>query len=108
LRVREDEKISKIWRRALRVATPPLPVARSGGHRESYPFYHALLRDAPVYQVPGIEVYLVSSWQLIHQVLKNQEDFSANLAGILVIDANGQPALRGRAIVSGNWPAQSP
>jgi cytochrome P450 len=58
-----------------------------------YPFYHALLRDAPVYQVPGTEVYLVSSWHLIHQVLKNQEDFSANLTGILVTDANGQPAL---------------
>jgi len=58
-----------------------------------YPFYHALLRDAPVYQVPGTEVFLVSSWHLIHQVLKNQEDFSANLTGILVTDANGQPTL---------------
>jgi len=58
-----------------------------------YPFYHALLRDAPVYQVPGTEVFLVSSWHLIHQVLKNQEDFSANLTGILVTDAKGQPAL---------------
>ena len=58
-----------------------------------YPFYHALLRDAPVYQVPGTEVNLVSSWHLIHQELKNQEDFSANLTGILVTDAKGQPAL---------------
>jgi len=58
-----------------------------------YPFYRALLRDAPVYQVPGTEVYLVSSWHLIHQVLKNQEDFSANLTGILVTDTTGQPVL---------------
>jgi len=58
-----------------------------------YPFYQALLRDAPVYQVPGTEVFLVSSWHLIHQVLKNQEDFSANLTGILMTDAKGQPAL---------------
>ena len=58
-----------------------------------YPFYHALLRDAPVYQVPGTEVFLVSSWHLIHEVLKNQEDFSANLTGILVTDTSGQPAL---------------
>ena len=43
--------------------------------------------------MPGTEVFLVSSWHLIHQVLKNQEDFSANLTGILVTDANGQPAL---------------
>ena len=48
---------------------------------------------APVYQVPGTEVYLVSSWELIHQVLKNQEDYSANLTGILMTGANGQPEL---------------
>ena len=44
-----------------------------------YPFYRALLRDAPVYQIPGTDVYLVSSWHLIHEVLKNQTDYSANL-----------------------------
>ncbi len=58
-----------------------------------YPFYRALVRDAPVYQVPGTEVYLVSSWPLIHQVLKNQQDYSANLTGILVTNEAGQPAL---------------
>ena len=58
-----------------------------------YPFYDALLVQAPVYQVPGTEVFLVSSWQLIHQVLKNQQDYSANLTGILVTGANGQPEL---------------
>jgi cytochrome P450 len=60
---------------------------------EPYSFYRALLNEAPVYQVPGTGVYLVSSWQLIHQVLKNQEDYSANLTGILITDANGQPEL---------------
>lgn len=60
---------------------------------EPYSFYRALLNEAPVYQVPGTEVYLVSSWQLIHQVLKNQEDYSANLTGILITDANGRPEL---------------
>ena len=51
---------------------------------DPYPFYRALVSEVPVYQVPGTEVYLVSSWELIHQVLKNQEDYSANLTGILV------------------------
>ncbi len=60
---------------------------------DPYPFYRALLNDAPVYQVPGTEVYLVSSWQLIHQVLKNQEDYSANLTGILVTGNDGEPEL---------------
>jgi cytochrome P450 len=58
-----------------------------------YPFYRALLRDAPVYQIPGTDVYLVSSWHLIHEVLKNQADYSANLTGILITDEQGKPAL---------------
>lgn len=58
-----------------------------------YPFYDALLQQAPVYQVPGTDVFLVSSWHLIHQVLKNQRDYSANLTGILVTGATGQPEL---------------
>jgi len=58
-----------------------------------YPFYRALLDEAPVYKVPGTEVYLVSSWRLIHQVLKNQEDYSANLTGILISDPEGHPVL---------------
>ncbi|MCB1688969.1 MAG: cytochrome P450 [Halioglobus sp.] len=58
-----------------------------------YPFYRELLEHAPVYQVPGTDVYLVSSWQLIHEVLKNQADYSANLTGILITDERGEPAL---------------
>ncbi|CAA0104719.1 Cytochrome P450 144 [Halioglobus japonicus] len=58
-----------------------------------YPFYRELLNHAPVYRVPDTEVYLVSSWKLIHEVLKNQADYSANLTGILMTDEHGQPAL---------------
>lgn len=58
-----------------------------------YPFYDTLLAQAPVYQVPGTEVFLVSSWELIHQVLKNQQDYSANLTGILVTGVDGEPEL---------------
>ena len=60
---------------------------------DPYPFYRELLESAPVYQVPGTEVYLVSSWQLIHEVLRNQKDYSANLTGILITDAAGLPSL---------------
>ena len=58
-----------------------------------YPFYRALVDEAPVFRVPGTEVFLVSSWKLIHEVLKNQQDYSANLTGILITGANGQPEL---------------
>lgn len=58
-----------------------------------YPFYRALREEAPVYCVPGTQVYLVSSWRLIHEVLKNQQDYSANLTGILISGATGAPEL---------------
>jgi cytochrome P450 len=58
-----------------------------------YPFYHALLEQAPVYQVPGTEVYLVSAWHLIEEVLRNQSDYSANLTGILITGADGSAEL---------------
>ncbi|MDX1734757.1 MAG: cytochrome P450, partial [Halioglobus sp.] len=38
-------------------------------------------------------VYLVSQWALIHEVLRNQRDYSANLTGILIRGADGAPEL---------------
>jgi cytochrome P450 len=60
---------------------------------DPYPFYAALLREAPVYPVPGTELFLVSSWALIHEVLANQADYSANLTGVLIKGADGKPEL---------------
>ncbi|MFK7974736.1 MAG: cytochrome P450 [Halioglobus sp.] len=60
---------------------------------DPYPFFKALLAEAPVYRVPGTPVYLVSSWDLIHQVLRNQDDYSAHLTGILMTSDDGKPAL---------------
>lgn len=56
-------------------------------------FYSALLNRAPIYQVPDTSVYLVSSWHLIHEVLKNQNDYSANLTGILITGTQGEAQL---------------
>lgn len=55
--------------------------------------YHALLHNAPVYRIPNTEVYFVSSWKLIHEVLKNAQDYSANLTGILISSESGEPEL---------------
>ncbi|MCX2981958.1 cytochrome P450 [Halieaceae bacterium IMCC14734] len=58
-----------------------------------YPFFASLLREAPVYQLPGTNVYLVASAQLIDSVLQNQDDYSANLTGILVTGTDGKAEL---------------
>jgi cytochrome P450 len=56
-----------------------------------YGFFRALIAQAPVYQIPGTEVYLVSSRTLIEKVLRNHRDYSANLTGILVTGEDGTP-----------------
>jgi cytochrome P450 len=56
-----------------------------------YVFYRALIEQAPVYQIPGTDVFLVSSRTLIEEVLHNHRDYSANLTGILVTGEDGKP-----------------
>jgi cytochrome P450 len=40
-----------------------------------YPFYAALREHAPVYRVPGTDVYLVSKRRLIEEVLRLESSF---------------------------------
>ena len=46
---------------------------------DPYPFYAALRENAPVYQVPGTEIFLVSKRKWIEEALDRHDDFSANL-----------------------------
>jgi cytochrome P450 len=58
---------------------------------DPYPFYATLREQAPVYQVPGTGVYLVSKRQLIEEALERHDDFSANLTGVLMTGPDGRP-----------------
>lgn len=58
---------------------------------DPYPFYAALREHAPVYPVPGTEIYLVSKRPLIEEALDRPADFSANLTGVLISGTEGQP-----------------
>jgi cytochrome P450 len=60
---------------------------------DPYPFYASLREHAPVYEIAGTGVFLVSSWKLVEEALTRHEDFSAQLTGILVIGAKGSPEL---------------
>lgn len=58
---------------------------------DPYPFFAALREHAPVYQIPGAEVYLVSKRHLIEEVLDREGDFSSNLTGVLLTGEDGTP-----------------
>jgi cytochrome P450 len=60
---------------------------------DPYPFYASLRQHAPVYEVAGSGVFLVSTWKLVEEALTRHAEFSAKLTGILVIGAQGRPEL---------------
>jgi cytochrome P450 len=45
--------------------------------------YELLLRDAPVWQVPGQDTFLVSSPGLVREAVARTEDFSSNLVNVV-------------------------
>jgi cytochrome P450 len=58
---------------------------------DPYPFYAYLREKAPVYEVSGTGVYLVSKGYLIEEALERHGDFSANLTGVLIRGPDGKP-----------------
>lgn len=68
---------------------------------DPYPFYAALREKAPVYEVPGTEVFLVSTRRLIEEALEREDDFSANLTGTLMTGADGKAAVFDMAEIGG-------
>ena len=47
-----------------------------------YEFYERLRAEAPVYQIPGFGMYLVSKYELIREVVKNTAIWSSSVAAI--------------------------
>jgi hypothetical protein len=60
---------------------------------DPYPFYASLRAYAPVYEIAGTGVFLVSTWKLVEEAQTRHEDFSANLTGMLVTGRSGRPEL---------------
>ncbi|MCA1004896.1 cytochrome P450 [Rhodococcus hoagii] len=58
---------------------------------DPYRLYATLREHDPVYRVPGTEFHLVSSWDLVTEALGRPEDFSSNLTGVMVQQADGPP-----------------
>jgi cytochrome P450 len=60
---------------------------------DPYPSFAWLRRHAPVREIGASRVFAVASWALIEEALAAGGDFSANLTGLLIRGAAGQPEL---------------
>jgi cytochrome P450 len=57
------------------------------------PFYAKLRQTRPLARIGDTGAHLVTSWALVEEALGREADFSANLTGVVIRDAEGQPAL---------------
>src|SRR5580658_2807435 len=60
---------------------------------EPYGFYARLRREAPVWRVPGVDLFLVSSWDCGAEGTGRVEDLSNNLTTLVVRGPDARPAL---------------
>ena len=58
---------------------------------DPYPFYDRLRREAPVWRVPGTDVFVVSSFARVSEVVGRTADFSNNVLQLLYRDDAGLP-----------------
>lgn len=56
------------------------------------PFYDQLRREAPVWQIPGRDTFVVVDPDLIRDLVGRPAEFSSNLVSLLHTDAQGCPA----------------
>ncbi|MBM3660240.1 MAG: cytochrome P450 [Actinobacteria bacterium] len=61
--------------------------------QDPHPFRAWLREHAPVYQVAGTRLFLVSTWDLVTEALGRIDDFSSNLNALLYTADDGTPAL---------------
>ena len=59
---------------------------------DPHPFFARVRARHAISRVGETGVHLVATWDLIEEVLAREEDFSANLTGVLVRGDDGQPA----------------
>ncbi len=55
------------------------------------PLYAELRREAPVWQLPGQDTFVVSDPTLVRDAVRRTEDFSSNLVSLLHNDGTGRP-----------------
>jgi cytochrome P450 len=79
--------------RAPTTGTDPTELLAPRVVEDPHPFFRRLRRERPVSRVGDTGVHLVATWALIEEALRREEDFSANLTGVLIRGEDGQPAV---------------
>ena len=57
------------------------------------PLYARLRKATPVARISNTGVHIVTSWALVEEALGREADFSANLTGVLMRGADGDPSI---------------
>jgi cytochrome P450 len=57
------------------------------------PLYARLRAEAPLSRIGDTGVHLVSTWSLVEEALAREQDFSANLTGVLIRGADDRPTI---------------
>lgn len=71
--------------------TDPALLLRDDVLTDPKPLYAKLRREAPVWQLPGQDTFLVSDPKLVRDAVRRTEDFSSNLVSLLHDDGTGCP-----------------
>lgn len=71
--------------------TDPGTLLRADVLDDPRPFHDQLRREAPIWQLPGQDTFLVSDPVLIKEAVGRTDDFSSNIVSLLHDDGNGCP-----------------
>jgi cytochrome P450 len=69
---------------------------------DPFDFYQAAIAQAPVFHLPGTNIYLVLSYDLVMEATGRVEDFSNNFGALLAGKRSEDPELK--AILDQGWP----
>ena len=77
--------------RAPQSSSDPSELLERAVIEDPHPFFARLRDEHPLSRVGETGVHLVANWHGILEVLDREDDFSANLTGVLIRDENGRP-----------------
>ena len=82
--------------RAPQYSTAPDEILSSEAIADPQHLYSRLRQQTPLARIDESGFHTVANWSLIEEVLGREQDFSANLTGVLYRGADGQPELQGQ------------